>query len=500
MNEPTEHAKQIAREAAERIGEALKHYYGEGEALFEQIEPELIREFLAITAANQQRNEDTARLDWLDEQGHFVLTRPRWEVYGKDINCERIRDAIDAARGVQPAAKEKVAMSWGRPLSEEMAEWSAAKQEGAPAPTITPDLFQTGGDNDVRLYAYDDPTKYRYLVHVDEHHLEPFIAAANREVKRLVAAVSQQPAPAAEQACPFCGGTAGHWEGCRAPHEAAPSPAQEKPPTDAEVQQWLRECDEGKHPLSAEDQAALDRASAEFPAKLRAAQEKRVEASVEAALKDLVEAVEAISPIYRHKTTWAMCDVTGSLERAQAALATASPSEDTKREKTPLHLGGRAQGLNTRVLMPYTRLNPHIVGTIRGRYGIALELVEMTDDEHYWRLLSELWHVGEDVIIVEHDCLPWPGALEELEACPAHWCSYTYAINGGYGIHHAFGTTKLSGALMRKVPDVWRAADDRRWHTLDAQLCRAALLAGETPHPHRPPIIHLKENELAAAQ
>jgi hypothetical protein len=42
-----------------------------------------------------------------------------------------------------------------------------------------------------------------------------------------------------------------------------------KPPTDAEIEKWMKEYDEGKHPLSKEGKEALDRADKRFRQQLR---------------------------------------------------------------------------------------------------------------------------------------------------------------------------------------------------------------------------------------
>src|SRR4051812_16119673 len=76
----------------------------------------------------------------------------------------------------------------------------------------------------------------------------------------------------------------------------------------------------------------------------------------------------------------------------------------------------------------------------------------------YHELLKSLWHQRETTILVEHDVLPWPGALQELWQCPCKWGSYSYPLHGGVGIHHGFGCTKLTRELMDAVPDVWEVA------------------------------------------
>lgn len=110
-------------------------------------------------------------------------------------------------------------------------------------------------------------------------------------------------------------------------------------------------------------------------------------------------------------------------------------------------------------------------------------------DDAYWIFLTDLWRKQETVIIVEHDILPWPGALEELEACPGFWCAYSYDQRG-IGIFHSFGCVKFTGELMRLLPNIWEGINTH-WSQLDQQFEWRAFQAGQRPHGHRPPVIHL---------
>jgi hypothetical protein len=148
-----------------------------------------------------------------------------------------------------------------------------------------------------------------------------------------------------------------------------------------------------------------------------------------------------------------------------------------------------------RVIVPYTLLNPLVEGLLKLNAkdeGYTINFIQMLDTDHYWRLLCEIWENREEVVIIEHDIIPWPGCITELTDCPFDWCSNSYRMKKGYGIHHAFGCTKLGVSLMERMPDVWSQVDDTRWNTLDAQLCELAKREGITPHPHRPPVNHLK--------
>src|SRR5688572_21038894 len=111
------------------------------------------------------------------------------------------------------------------------------------------------------------------------------------------------------------------------------------------------------------------------------------------------------------------------------------------------------------VVVPYRNLHP-VTRDVLESYQLPVRYVELNDDDGYRQLLKRIWQEGETVVLVEHDVVPWPGAIEELFACPCLWGSYSYRINGGIGIHHGLGCTKISGALMRMLPGLW----DQRWH------------------------------------
>lgn len=146
-----------------------------------------------------------------------------------------------------------------------------------------------------------------------------------------------------------------------------------------------------------------------------------------------------------------------------------------------------------RVVVPYTRLHP-VTKAVLNSYGLPVEYMPLPEPDSYRQLLADLWRRREPVVIVEHDVVPWPGAIEELAACPCAWGSNTYLLHGGYGVHHGFGCTKLTPALMEATPYVWDTSTP--WHDLDAHLLFAARDVGFDPHPHRPPVVHLSVREL----
>src|SRR3989304_4422313 len=51
--------------------------------------------------------------------------------------------------------------------------------------------------------------------------------------------------------------------------------------------------------------------------------------------------------------------------------------------------------------------------------GVDHHLALMFDEMGYGTLLSNLWFYGEGFIILEHDVVPFPGAIKALQECRA---------------------------------------------------------------------------------
>jgi hypothetical protein len=143
------------------------------------------------------------------------------------------------------------------------------------------------------------------------------------------------------------------------------------------------------------------------------------------------------------------------------------------------------------IIIPHVQLHP-LLPQLLSRYGHAPTYIDVSaSSDAYWNLLNDLWQKGETFILVEHDILPWPGALEELWQCPGLWCANSYDQRG-IGIYHSFGCTKFSAELIRRLPDVWSRIG-HHWSRLDSEFEWQACQAGLRPHPHRPPVIHLHD-------
>jgi hypothetical protein len=143
------------------------------------------------------------------------------------------------------------------------------------------------------------------------------------------------------------------------------------------------------------------------------------------------------------------------------------------------------------IVVPYTK--PHdLLKTLLRRYGFSPSYIDVSEDaEAYWRLLKRLWQDNKSFVLIEHDILPWPGAIEELRQCPGSWCAYSYD-QCGIGLYHSFGCTKFSAGLIEELPDIWTRMN-RHWSQLDQQFEWLAFQAGIRPHHHRPAVIHLHD-------
>lgn len=111
-------------------------------------------------------------------------------------------------------------------------------------------------------------------------------------------------------------------------------------------------------------------------------------------------------------------------------------------------------------------------------------------DYGYGELLTALWDAGEGFVIVEHDIVPWPGAIPQLLECESIWCSYEYPLN--FGFVSALGCTKFSAKLIQKHPRISRSWATIHWGALDGSVIPALQLSGREAHLHHPPVAHVR--------
>lgn len=118
--------------------------------------------------------------------------------------------------------------------------------------------------------------------------------------------------------------------------------------------------------------------------------------------------------------------------------------------------------------------------------GLAPRYERLVGDYDYDRLFRRLWAAGEPFILVEHDVLPWPGAVQQLWTCERPWCAFEYFMLGELRV--ALGCTKFDPRRLGPCPLPDEAHDWRHmdWHVIDTLTTRY-----ECAHLHEPAVSHL---------
>lgn len=111
--------------------------------------------------------------------------------------------------------------------------------------------------------------------------------------------------------------------------------------------------------------------------------------------------------------------------------------------------------------------------------GVKPEYRFMFTDTSYAELIIDLWKDGT-FIIVEHDVLPWPGALKAMWACGHTVCAYPYELGGRMGVKASMGCIKIN-PVVRSCP----VRESMYWTQV------GDILEGLPIHLHEPPVVHL---------
>jgi hypothetical protein len=140
----------------------------------------------------------------------------------------------------------------------------------------------------------------------------------------------------------------------------------------------------------------------------------------------------------------------------------------------------------------------HAVRIALQQDGIYAQFVPMVNDFSYFELVSGLWEKQEDFIIVEHDIIVWPGAIQKLTNCKHMWCTYPYYCSVGW-ILEGLGCTKFSKKMMKKYPDYFKepfptcCKHDKNYCGLDRFIAHRGIELDIKPHVHNPGITNLNE-------
>lgn len=150
-----------------------------------------------------------------------------------------------------------------------------------------------------------------------------------------------------------------------------------------------------------------------------------------------------------------------------------------------------------RVICPHVTIQPETRAALDAS-GYPWEAISTAGpDTAYHELLAGLWADGRTFALVEHDIVPWRGALAELEACPEPWCAFTYPYQGG--MHAGLGCARFRDSLLGAFPSAVAAtlAEESPvhprgfWCSLDDRLSRSLRRLGARQHVHSPAVGHL---------
>lgn len=118
--------------------------------------------------------------------------------------------------------------------------------------------------------------------------------------------------------------------------------------------------------------------------------------------------------------------------------------------------------------------------------GIVPRVFRMEGDFDYYLLLAKLWREDRPFVLVEHDVLPWPGAIAQLLACEWPWCALPYAVHGRSSAY--LGCVKFEPYRLGSLP---LPAELQHWRSLDLLVQRELIARGYREHRHGPEVGHM---------
>jgi len=145
------------------------------------------------------------------------------------------------------------------------------------------------------------------------------------------------------------------------------------------------------------------------------------------------------------------------------------------------------------IFVPFTKIGE---ATRIALIGYDYRPVDVSgDDFAYGRHFAARWAQRQDFVNVEHDCIPWPGAIEAIASCPEPWCTYDYSLPclRERDMHHPttmvpLGCAKIGADLMIATIDIWKAPC--HWENCDRRITEEARALGLEVHQHFPGIVN----------
>jgi hypothetical protein len=151
---------------------------------------------------------------------------------------------------------------------------------------------------------------------------------------------------------------------------------------------------------------------------------------------------------------------------------------------------------NIRIYLPYTKVFPATLISLIG-YNYTPVFTDPNDDYSLHKFFVNRWAEKETFIIVEHDVVVWPGAIEAIWNCESDLCLYDRHLP----IHRKRVLTteaplacmKISKKFIEDHPNLW----DKPivWNETDIEIVKT----GVNLHQHFPSVVNANPALLAFA-
>ncbi len=154
------------------------------------------------------------------------------------------------------------------------------------------------------------------------------------------------------------------------------------------------------------------------------------------------------------------------------------------------------------IYVPYTKIQP---ATEIALIGYEYTPVKVSGKYGYSTYFKQLWSEGQTFINLEHDCVPWAGAIESLRECERDWCVFDYSLP----VHRMrsleaevnglpLGLMKIGASVIAQTPGCWDKLID--WSYCDQHLTKYLISKGLQVHQHYPSIVNANPVLLGLAR
>jgi len=168
-------------------------------------------------------------------------------------------------------------------------------------------------------------------------------------------------------------------------------------------------------------------------------------------------------------------------------------------EYLPCDLTPPPRPADTTLYVPYTKLGQATRAFVTSPLSCPVRavLVDVSDAATgYLDYMQKAWSLGRDFINLEHDIVPWPGAIQALLECPEPWCFYGYdhGVDFVRSSCPVLGLTRFRAGFVKRFPRLWANYDpphpEHPWRGLDVHLMRYTAPLGITAHQHTPSVFN----------